>query len=625
MSLRLALLTLLAALLVLPSCYQGRRAPEPDDDDDDSASDDDDGAGDDDDTSLDCSPDGATTCWGSEFIECQDSLWTLVEECTDDTPICDPDLGCLACSPNALTCEGSEVWECSGDGSEQTFVEDCAPDLCVAGECLDSCDLAAQQMSYLGCAFLAVSTANIVGAEFNNDFAVVIAAPESGPDATVTVSRDGSVVTTTTVTSGDTAAIELAMVSGLKDAVSSSVTVSGGAYEITTDVPVAAYQYNPLHFDIAGTPSFTNDASLLLPEHTLSGNYMVSTWPTWGYGSWQDFLGTPFGDWSAWYPGFVAVAATVDGTQVTFDSTTYTAGGIPGAVTPGGSTTVTLNRGDVVQILSQVPGTTEDWSYCSSQGWTATEIGCPASFPTSCEAYCSVDDGDLTGSTITATESVAVFAGHTCTFMPYDEWACDHLEEMMFPVETWGTLAVMSAPIRPSGSGVAPTMYRVVAQADGTSLSFDPSVNGSVTLDAGEFVQFQTDQDFVVEGSSTFYVTQTMLGENTLGEGQGGDPAMGSGIPWLQVRNEYDFLTPDTYQRNYVNVVAPTGTNIELDGSAVTGFSAIGGTGYEVARVEIDPGAHHIESTGGTGFGITTYGYASYTSYLYPGGLNFTR
>jgi uncharacterized OB-fold protein len=31
------------------------------------------------------------------------------------------------------------------------------------------------------------------------------------------------------------------------------VLVTGGAYEITSDIPVVAYQYNPLHFSTADT------------------------------------------------------------------------------------------------------------------------------------------------------------------------------------------------------------------------------------------------------------------------------------------------------------------------------------------------------------------------------------
>ena len=638
------LLLFLLALTFLAACYEGLGRRPVAEDDDDAADDDDDSAGDDDDDDatdddddddddatddddtqdLECEVEGETDCWGTSFVECDESLWTLVEECVEPTPFCDVSLGCLACQPSTRTCDGDTVVECLPDGSGSSVVEECDPGaICVAGECLDQCDLAEQQMSYLGCEFMAVSTANIVGPEFDSDFAVVIGVPAGGQDADVQVSKGGVVVTTQTIAAGETSAITLAYDATLKNA-QESVTVTGGAYEITSTVPVAAYQYNPLHFDIGGTPSYTNDASLLLPEHTLSGNYMVSTWPTWGRGEWQEIFTIVTGEWDSWYPGFVTVAATVDGTVVTFDSSTQTAGGNPGALSPGGTTNITLDRGDVVQIFSHRPGDEEDQDYCSDQGWDATMINCPPAFLQECEGYCSVTGGDLTGSTVTATEPVAVFAGHMCTFMPYYEWACDHLEEMMFPVETWGTTSVMSAPVHPSSSGVAPTLYRIVAENSGTTLTFEPSVNPSVTLSAGEFVQFQTDQDFKVEGTDRFYVTQTMLGETALGEG-GGAPAMGSGIPWLQVRSEYDFLTPTTYTANYVNVVAPTGTAVDLDGSPVSGWTAIGSTGFDVARVSLSAGSHHIESASGTGFGITTYGYASFTSYLYPGGLNFTR
>jgi hypothetical protein len=480
-------------------------------------------------------------------------------------------------------------------------------------------------MTYLGCSFLAVTSSNLVTSAFDSDFGVVIANPAGGDDAQIDITKGGTVITSTTVATGDSQAIELDMVLALKDA-QDSVVVPDGAYEIVSDIPVAAYQYNPLHYSIAASFSYTNDASLLLPEHVLTGNYMVSTWPTWGRGSWTEIpsLGN-IGEWTDWYPGFVTVAATQDGTSVTFQSSTYTHNGNPGALSPGGSTTLTLNRGDVVQIFSQRPNTSANWNFCGDQGWTDSLTGCPPSFPlTTCDAHCSVDGGDLTGSEVTATAPVAVFAGHMCTFMPFDAQACDHLEEMMFPIETWGTTVVMSAPRHPSGSGVAETYYRILALNSGTQVTFEPAVAPPTTLNEGEFVQVETDQDFVVTATSDVYVTQTMLGDDALG-GSGGDPAMGSGIPWNQVRTSYDFLTPASYTDNYVNVVAPQGTPIELDGTPVTGFAAIGSTGYEVARVNLDAGAHQIQSTNGLAFGITSYGYASYTSYLYPGGMNFSR
>jgi hypothetical protein len=458
---------------------------------------------------------------------------------------------------------------------------------------------------------------------FDNDFAVIVGNPEGQSTAEITVSRGGSEVATASVAPGDTAAITLPLVPALKNAEQSTV-VPDGAYEIRSNVPVVAYQYNPLHFEMSSTFSYTNDASLLLPEHTLTGNYMVSTWPTWGHGTWQMPLAAVIGEWDWWYPGFVAVAAVEDGTEVTITSSTYTEGGTPVALAPGESATVSLDRGDVVQVYSQRPENSSEISFCEDNGWLQSNEGnCPPVGPlVPCDAYCWCTDGDLTGTVVESSKPLAVFAGHMCTFMPYDSWACDHLEEMMFPLETWGTQAVMSAPMHPNGSWVVPTLYRVLARNDGTEVTFSPSVHGDVTLNAGEHLEFQTEIDFMVEASDQIYVTQAMMGQDFFVESDSGDPAMGSGVPLFQARGTYTFLTPDTYTSNFLNVIAPHGTTVTLDGAPITEWNWIGVTDYSVARVPLNPGAHRAESEGDVGFGITTYGYASYTSYLYPGGMN---
>ena len=589
------------------------------DDDDDSAGDDDDATSDDDDdsTSGPCQPEGATTCYGIDFMECQDSAWTLVQQCLAPTPVCHPEEGCLACNPGVFSCDGNDIVVCDDEGAGTVFVETCPGETpCVGGICQDPCAVAAGQYSYLGCDFVAASTANIVSATFDNDFAVVVGNPEGSPGAAeVTVSRGGSVVTSATVQAGDTAAITLPMVSELKTA-TQSLIATDAAYEIHSTLPIAAYQYNPLNFELSFDNSHTNDASLLLPEHTLTGQYMISHWPTFGVGS-----GTGSSvSWFAFGPGFFAVVGIADNTQVTINFTGRTAPGNPGQMSAGDSTSISLNRGDVAQIMTFYEAAPSGSNYCTSQGWQqATGSALGADY-----TYCLGTDTDLTGTTISATNNVAVFAGHQCSFVPFDAWACDHLEEMMFPTATWGTMSVMTAPIMPGGAGLAPTKYRIVALDNNTTLTFDPAVTSAPTLNSGQFYEFETDASFVVTGSSRIYVTQTMLGQDELGTAIG-DPAMGSGIPWLQVRNEYDFLTPSTFTENWVNVVAPAGGQVLLDGAPVAGFQAIGSTGYEVARVSLSAGGHHMESGDGSGFGITTYGYAAYTSYLYPGGLNFLR
>ena len=104
------------------------------------------------------------------------------------------------------------------------------------------------------------------------------------------------------------------------------------------------------------------------------------------------------------------------------------------------------------------------------------------------------------------------------------------------------------------------------------------------------------------------------------GEGGEGDPALSLGIPTEQFRTSYSFLAPDTYTRSFVNITAASGQNVILDGSPVGGWTPVGGTGMQTTRVMIGGGAHTISSD--LPFGIVVYGFGSYTSYMYPGGLD---
>lgn len=166
-------------------------------------------------------------------------------------------------------------------------------------------------------------------------------------------------------------------------------------------------------------------------------------------------------------------------------------------------------------------------------------------------------------------------------------------------------------------------MYRVLAKEAGTTVTFNPAVHPAATLGAGEFLEFQSDQDFRISaGDQQIYVTQTLMGQDYFTASDSGDPAMGSGVPVFQARSVYTFLTPDTYTYNFVNIVAPEGAAVSLDGAPVGGWAAVGSSGYSVARVPLTAGSHLATSEGDVGFGIMSYGYASYTSYLFPGGMN---
>jgi hypothetical protein len=566
-----------------------------------------------------CATEDLFRCDGAQLERCDGEGWIDAELCAGTTPVCDaPAARCTSCTPGARVCVGDQVGLCEDDGT-LSVVDTCeTTEQCLAGACRDRCEVAANRRSYLGCSFTAVATANIVDPIFDGDFAVVVGNPSDTDEAVIQVTRDGVVIADQTLAPRTTAAISLPIVPELKPH-TATVIVPGGAYKVTSSLPIAAYQFNPLNFIVFDGMddqySYTNDASLLLPDHALDGEYLVTTYPTWGIATAEEV---------DWIPGFVAISPLADGTTVTVDSRAFTLGGDVPAGVPGVPIVVTLDAGDVLQLFSrrvpQLPSPTPQ--ICGDLGGTYSELQTQQGPVPIC-----LDGplGDLTGTSISADGDVAVFAGHPCTFVPFDEAACDHLEEMMLPRATWGTEVAMVAPTSPSLTGVAESIYRVLSGADGNVLTFSPAVHGDVTLDEREFVEFAAAEDFVIRGTQRFLATQALSSRDAVISVEGGDPAFGTGIPTSQWRDRYDFLAPDSYSTNHIGLIAPRGTRVYLDGVELVAWFPVPGEDLVASRVEIEGGSHRIQSLDGVGFGITMYGYARYTSYLMPGGLNLLR
>jgi hypothetical protein len=372
---------------------------------------------------------------------------------------------------------------------------------------------------------------------------------------------------------------------GGESSVSSLVT--NGAYHITTNAPVSMYQFNPLEFSSTAlcsfpTNSYTNDASLLLPTPALTGNYLVLS----------------HNAWSA-QGSFVAIAGTnANPTTVTVTlAANVTAG--PGVTAASAHTTQTymLGQGDVLQLVS-TSGAIDSTTF---------------------------DPDDMTGTVIQASAPVAVFSGVDCTFMSFGDRgatpACDHIEQMMFPIETWGRDVVVSQ-LRDRAPNEA-YMVRILSGADGNQLTFVPPVHAPVTLARGTFVEFESRADFEVTSTQPMLVGQFMEGQGTTPGATVGDPAFVLEVPTTQFRREYTFVVPDTYTDSFINVVAHTGTGFLLDGHGLGGtFTSVPGTNWSVYRGRIAAGSHRVDATAMAPFGLKVIGVAPYTSYAYPGGLD---
>src|SRR5205085_2419300 len=109
-------------------------------------------------------------------------------------------------------------------------------------------------------------------------------------------------------------------------------------------------QYNPFEYAVGATFSFTNDASLLLPAHALTGRYVGVSWePLSRRTGSTGFGGDDFS--SIRYPGYLAiVGVNPTPTRVTLTAAGEIQSDVGGRIarTPrGGTVTFMINRGEV--------------------------------------------------------------------------------------------------------------------------------------------------------------------------------------------------------------------------------------------------------------------------------------
>ncbi len=390
---------------------------------------------------------GARRC-RTTLQECQEDgasrRWVTIDNCRAAGQLCAPELlACATCRPNGLTCDGFDVVRCNVDGSAFQVERTCTGDgvACRDGACRQLCSAASEERSNVGCEYWAVDLDNANVDDAHNaaaqQFAVVVSNPQPDLGAHVTVERDDTLPGETGAPF-EIAAATLAPLSlrvfklGPREVDGSPpgefdtgthTARTRAAYRIRSDVPLIAYQFNPL----ANVDVFSNDASLLKPTEalriqpgTLRRSYVVLGWP-------QTIASTdnPDTNFNPRDPvdlrSFVTIVGTRDGTTVEFATTTRVLGDGPRAASrslwaadglpplePGDTITTQIDAFDVLNLESDDFG------------------------------------GDFTGSIVTADQPVAVFSGSEASDAPLfdrlaNRYCCaDHLEEQLDPVRTAG-------------------------------------------------------------------------------------------------------------------------------------------------------------------------------------------
>ncbi|MBV1862654.1 MAG: hypothetical protein KUG77_29805 [Nannocystaceae bacterium] len=517
---------------------------------DDSATDIDPGA----DDGTDCADDNANAFPGSAPNDSPTAC--LEDEDGDDYGDADPPEGVDAGT------------DCDDTDESVPFLVVGIPDDCPTAELLDGS---------LGCEFFAMPLANDVDGTPDYQLLLANAHPTNTASVLVEVLIGG--VWTPVVGPVDIPP-ESQIIESVADNASNVTTISiGGAYRVTSDVPIAAYQ--------ASISQFSSDASLLIPTASWDTNYDVV-----GY----DGVNAEFGE-------LVGVVAAEDGTEVTITPSQAISGGggVP-AIAAGGSEVITLDEGDTVVFMSV--------------GSNATS------------------DASLTGTLVSSTVPVGVFTGSECSNIPGGNSFCDHLEEMQTPTNTAST-TVVAARMPPRGVAVEDAIWQIYAVAD-AEVTFDALAGvtglplGPVTIAAGDSLELSVGGsvaepgDFVAESDAPIIVSQFLAGSSAVGTVA---PGLASGDPAhvimpgaSQLLEAYVVSTVEGNAVNHLTVTRQAGSGeISLDGVAVVvGDFATISDEWEVARIQVSEGSHVLTSA--DAFAVVVSGYNQDNSYAYLGG-----
>jgi hypothetical protein len=526
--------------------------------------------------------------------------------------VCVPQKGCLPCSPGVDTCVGNEVHHCSDTGMVGDKVKDCDPgkgERCDKGVCRNACDVVAESPSNVGCEFWAVdldNAKNIIDDAANKPWGLVFSNAAEG-SVTVTLEQNDAppgmplkltTVKTLTIKKDElgTAILPPREVDGSTKGMNEGpgTFLSSNAIRVTSTGPIIVYQFN------AFEPTFSNDASLLLPRNGLGKIHRVLNYPT----------SKPI------YPGFgpdlrdhayVTVVGTAASTnvKVTLGTNIVAGGPITTAKKKGEVIELTLNPFDVLNLESD---------------------GLP---------------GDMTGTIVESSNPVLVFSGTEGSVAPVglmgipeppghmaDDTCCvDHLEEQVFPVTAMGKKFVVTrSPIRSTTSYVEPDVLRFLGIAEEATVKTNlPPPWDNFTIKPGEMKETWTTTDIVVESSAPLAVGQILVSQAHVDGRLIGDPSLTIFPAAEQFRSNYLFLVPPKWSENYVVVAAPMGTEIKIDGAVPTDCKVapagmLDGVAYEARRCPVKEGVRRV--TGDKPFGVTAYGYGPAGSYAFVGGAD---
>ena len=213
-----------------------------------------------------------------------------------------------------------------------------------------------------------------------------------------------------------------------------------------------------------------------------------------------------------------------------------------------------------------------------------------------------------------------MFGGHQCANIPSGKVACDHIVEELPPTTAWGQNFV-SMPLATRTAG---DTFRILASQDATTVQ----LNGSTvaTLNRGEF------HEQIVTGPAQITANKPVLvmqySNSSSFDGVTSDPFQMMIPPFEQFLASYTVSTPAS---GFRPTSSTSSRRTRLSGrSSSTARRSLPAR----SRPSAAPGSRarrspwrsaRTTSSGPLPFGVHSYGFASFDSYGYPGGLSLSE
>ncbi|MCA9691201.1 MAG: IgGFc-binding protein, partial [Myxococcales bacterium] len=206
----------------------------------------------------------AEDCMGYEAQPCPQGSACIDGECVENL-----------CNPGSKICvDGESYAVCNDEGDDFDPPVACGDtEGCQSGNCVSLCEQVALNPSSVGCSFIANRMDNYDANQ--NDSLIVGNTNETKtanvqfyftPNNSNTEQTQGPPVS---IPPGMTYTWTLTNIPPNKI----SLLRQGGTYRVESDIPTIAYQHSPIG------QNYTNDASMLLPEHAMRSNHIIASYP----------------------------------------------------------------------------------------------------------------------------------------------------------------------------------------------------------------------------------------------------------------------------------------------------------------------------------------------------------